>query len=195
MKKVPGQPKSENGGKSKMTLLKLLFFSLIPSPPRILPLPCLAHTRPLAPQPWLLLMKSPILSISHFLPPKPLSFDSLCCLLSFQALKKATRLKTFKGLWVKGLWKTYQLYKKVRKKLDNQQDSAIITGWMRHCVRMIQRRTKRKCRSPSVEEKTAGSQVTSEWDQGPQKYPWSLRNCQVCTHWILQQQGTLMVIQ
>ena len=56
-------------------------------------------------------MKSPILSISHFLPPKPLSFwPHSVVLLSFQALKKATKVK-------KNLQRT--LSKKVSEKPTN----------------------------------------------------------------------------
>lgn len=198
MKKVPGQPKSENGGKVRWPYSSYSFFftDSLSLKNLTFALPG-SYPTPTAPQPWLLLMKSPILSISHFLPPKPLSFwPHSVVLLSFQALKKATKVK-------KNLQRT--LSKKVSEKPTNSirkskktRQSTRFGHYHRLNETLRQNdpeQNQEEVQKPISGRKDLGSQVTSEWDRAPQKYPWSLRNCQVCTHWILQQQGTLMVIQ
>ena len=195
MKKVPSQHKSESGGKVRWPYSNYTFFHWFPLPQESYL--CPAWLTPTAPQPWLLLMNSPILSISHFLPPKPLSFwPHSVVLLSLQALKTATKVK-------KTLQRT--LSKKVSEKTTNSirkakktRQSTLFGHYHRLNETLRQNdpeQNQEEVQKPISGRKDLGSQVTSEWDREPQKYPWSLRNCQVCTHWILQQQGTLMVIQ
>lgn len=125
---------------SKMTLLKLLFFFTDYLSPKNLTfaLPGLMPT-PTAPQPWLLLLKSPILSISHFYP-KPLSSwpHSVVVLLSFQALKKATRLKNLqRTLSKKVSEKPTSSIRKSKKTRQSTRFGHYHRGWMRHSSRMI----------------------------------------------------------
>ena len=112
MKKVPGQPKSESGGKVRWPDSSYSLFTDSLSPENLtFALPGSPPTPPTTPQPWLLLMNSPFLSMSHFLPPKPLSFwPHSVVLLSFQVLKTTTKVK-----------KTLQstLSKKVSEKTTN----------------------------------------------------------------------------